>query len=132
MNYVANDLRDAGAISYLLFTSFGMSTENYTSGLTFINAKPVSFPPIQRRWASDYGRSAAYRSAAFRDRDGSVSGFPGATIVIDNGIASNEDSCEIRPSWNAAICRGDMDARAAASAVLSSHPGAGGFEQHAR
>src|SRR5690606_33424324 len=108
VNFVPNDLRDAGAISYLLFTSFGMSTENSVEGLTFVNAKPVSFPPIDRRWASDYGRSAAYRSAAFRDLDGSVSGIPGATIVIDNGIASNDETCEIRQSWGAAVCTGDM------------------------
>jgi cell migration-inducing and hyaluronan-binding protein len=91
-----------------LFTSFGMSTENWVKGVTFENAKPVSFPPIQRRWASDYGRSAAYRSAAFRDLDGSVSGIPGAYIVIDNGIASDEEACEIKPSWGAAVCTGDM------------------------
>jgi cell migration-inducing and hyaluronan-binding protein len=108
VNYVSNELRDAGALSYLLFTSFGMSTNNSVAGLTFVNAQPVSFPPIQRRWASDYGRSAAYRSAAFRDLDGSVGGVPGATIVIDNGIAADEDVCQMRPSWNAAICPGDV------------------------
>jgi len=108
VNYVPNERRDAGALSYLLFTSFGMSTENSVKGLTFVNAQPVSFPPIQRRWASDYGRSAAYRSAAFRDLDGSISGTPGAYIVIDNGIASDEASCEIKASWNAAICKGDI------------------------
>lgn len=108
VNYQANDLRDAGALSYLLFTSFGMSTENSVKGLKFVNAKPVSFPPIQRRWASDYGRSAAYKSAAFRDLDGSVTGTPGATIVLDNGIASDEASCTIKSSWNAAICKGDI------------------------
>jgi cell migration-inducing and hyaluronan-binding protein len=108
VNYVPNELRDAGALSYLLFTSFGMSTSNSVKGVTFVNAKPVSFPPIQRRWASDYGRSAAYKSAAFHDLDGSVSGIPGAYIVIDNGIAADEESCEMKPSWNAAICTGDM------------------------
>jgi cell migration-inducing and hyaluronan-binding protein len=108
VNYEPNELRDAGALSYLLFTSFGMSTSNWVKGITFDNAKPVSFPPIQRRWASDYGRSAAYRSAAFHDLDGSVSGIPGAYIVIDNGIASDEDTCDIKPSWNAAVCTGDM------------------------
>lgn len=108
VNYVPNDLRDAGALSYLLFTSFGMSTHNSVEGLTFEDAKPVSFPPIQRRWASDYGSRAAYRSAAFHDRDGSVGGIPGAYIVINNGIASAEDTCEIRVSWGAAICQGDM------------------------
>ncbi len=108
VNYQPNTRRDAGALSYLLFTSFGMSTENSVEGLTFVNAQPVSFPPITRRWASDFGGRAAYRSAAFRDRDGSVSGTPGATIVIDNGIAAHEDTCEMRSSWNASICTGDM------------------------
>ena len=108
VNYDANELRDAGALSYLLFTSFGMSTNNWVKGAEFVNAKPVSFPPLQRRWASDWGRSAAYKSAAFKDLDGSVSGIPGTTIVIDNGIASHEDACEIRQSWNAAVCAGDM------------------------
>jgi cell migration-inducing and hyaluronan-binding protein len=108
VNYEPNELRDAGAFSYLLYTSFGMSTSNWAKGITFENAKPVSFPPMQRRWASDWGRSAAYKSSAFKDLDGSVSGIPGAYIVIDNGIAAHEDTCEMKPSWNAAVCVGDM------------------------
>jgi cell migration-inducing and hyaluronan-binding protein len=108
VNYADNDTRDAGALSYLLFTSFGMSTHNSVEGAKFVNAKPVHFPPVQRRWASDFGGRAAYRSAAIHDRDGSVSGIPGAYIVIDNGIASHEDECRIMASWNAAICQGDM------------------------
>ena len=85
-----------------------MSTENSVEGVKFVNAKPVNFPPVERRWASDFGRSAAYRSAAFHDQDGSVGGVPDAYIVIDNGIASDEQACEIKPSWNAAVCRGDI------------------------
>jgi len=108
VNFVPNELRDAGALSYLLFTSFGMSTENQVKGLKFENAKPVSFPPMQRRWASDWGRSAAYKSAAFHDLDGSVTGIPDSYVVIDNGISADEDSCVMKPSWNAAVCKGDM------------------------
>ena len=108
VNYQPNATRDAGAISYLLFTSFGMSTENSVKGLKFVNAKPVDFPPIQRRWASDFSGRAAYRSAAFHDLDGSVGGVPGAYIVIDNGIASDEKNCEMKASWGAAVCKGDM------------------------
>ena len=108
VNFQANDLRDAGAISYLLFTSFGMSTSNFVKGVSFENAKPVSFPPIQRRWASDYGRSAAYKSAAFQDLDGSLTGKAGAFVVLDNGIAAHEDACEMKPTWGAAVCEGDM------------------------
>ena len=108
VNYEPNATRDAGALSYLLFTSFGMSTENSVQGLKFVNAKPVDFPPVQTRWASDFGRRAAYRSAAFHDLDGSVGGIPDSYIVIDNGIASDERTCTIRANWGAAICKGDM------------------------
>jgi cell migration-inducing and hyaluronan-binding protein len=108
VNFEANERRDAGALSYLMFTSFGMSPENWVKGLTFENAKPVTFPPIEKRWASDYGRSAAYKSAAFRDLDGSITGNPGAYILLDNGIAASAEDCELKPSWNAAICNGDI------------------------
>ena len=108
VNYQPNTQRDAGALSYLLFTSFGMSTENAVRGLKFVNSKPVDFPAIQSRWASDYGGRAAYRSATIHDLDGSVGGVPGAYIVIDNGIASAEQDCDVKATWNAAVCKGDM------------------------
>ena len=108
VNFVPNDTRDAGAISYLMYTSFGMSSENAIEGAKFVNAKPVSFPPYVRRWASDLGRANAWRGAAIHDRDGSVGGVPGAFIVLDNGIASDEEACEIKPDWGAAVCRGDF------------------------
>lgn len=108
VNFMPNDTRDAGAISYLMYTSFGMSTENAIEGAKFVNSKPVSFPPYVRRWASDLGRANAWRGAAIHDRDGSVGGVPGAFIVLDNGIASDDEACEIRPTWGAAVCRGDF------------------------
>jgi hypothetical protein len=108
VNYQPNTQRDAGAMSYLLFTSFGMSTENSVEALKFVNSKPVDFPAVQRRWASDFGNRSAYRSATIHDKDGSVGGIPGSYIVIDNGIASDEASCEMKPSWGAAVCKGDM------------------------
>ena len=108
VNFVPNDTRDAGAISYLMYTSFGMSTENAIEGAKFVNAKPVSFPPYVRRWASDLGRANAWRGAAIHDRDGSVGGIPGGFIVLDNGIASDDQACEIKPEWGAAVCRGDF------------------------
>ena len=108
VNYQPNTVRDAGALSYLLFTSFGMSTENSVEGLKFVNAKPVSFPAVERRWAEDFGSRSAYRSAAIHDKDGSVGGVPDSYIVIDNGIASDEASCQIKANWGAAVCKGDM------------------------
>ncbi len=46
--------------------------------------------------------------AAIHDLDGSVGGIPNSYIVLDNGIASDDEACEIKPSWNAAVCRGDF------------------------
>jgi cell migration-inducing and hyaluronan-binding protein len=33
---------------------------------------------------------------------------PGAYIVLDNGIASDEQACELRTAWGAAVCQGDF------------------------
>ncbi|MBO9517021.1 MAG: hypothetical protein J7493_03035, partial [Porphyrobacter sp.] len=108
VNFVPNATRDAGALSYLMYTSFGMSSENAIEGAQFVNSKRVSFPPVVQRWASDFGRQNAWRGAAIHDKDGSVGGVPNSYIVLDNGIASDEDACEIKPEWGAAVCRGDF------------------------
>jgi cell migration-inducing and hyaluronan-binding protein len=107
VNYQDNATRKTGAISYLLFTSFGMSVENSVRGAKFVDAKPVYFPPRTQKWASDFGTSAAFLTAAIHDLDGSTSGVPNSYIVIDNGIA-NDDSCESKPDWGAAVCTGDF------------------------
>jgi len=107
-NFQPNATRDAAAISYLMYTSFGMSSENAIEGAKFINAKRVDFPPVVRKWSSDFGRGNAWRGAAIHDKDGSVGGVPNSYIVIDNGIASDEEACQIRPDWHAAVCEGDF------------------------
>jgi len=107
VNFQPNATRNASAVSYLMYTSFGMSSENAIEGAKFINAKPVDFPPVVRKWSSDFGRSNAWRGAAIHDRDGSVGGVPNSYIVIDNGIASDEQACQIKPDWHAAVCKGD-------------------------
>ncbi|HZF45353.1 MAG TPA: G8 domain-containing protein, partial [Sphingomonadaceae bacterium] len=108
VNFEPNDTRSAGALSYLMYTSFGMSSENAIEGAKFINSRPVDFPPVVRKWSSDFGRANAWRGAAIHDKDGSVGGIPNSYIVIDNGIASDEEACQIKPAWGAAVCRGDF------------------------
>src|SRR5690606_13625853 len=105
-NFEDNATRQAGALSYLLYTSFGISTGNSVEGLTFENAKPVHFPEMDRRWSSDWGRSINYKGSVIRDVDGSLGGKPGSYVVIDNGIASDDEACQTMSSWNAAICEG--------------------------
>ena len=113
-NYEDNATRKTGAISNLLFSSFGVSTNNAFERLTFVNAKPVYFPPMANnaRWASDNGGSMSYRTAAFRDKDGSLGGGPNSFVLIHDGvndsIAVDAEACEIKPTWNAAVCKGDI------------------------
>jgi hypothetical protein len=107
VNYQDNATRKTGAISYLLFTSFGMSSNNTVEGAKFINAKPVYFPPMEYRWSNDDYGSGSYRSAVFHDKDGSVGGVPDSFIVINGGIAL-DDACQEKPTWNAAVCKGDV------------------------
>ncbi|HYD23602.1 MAG TPA: G8 domain-containing protein [Croceibacterium sp.] len=108
VNFAPNATRDAAAVSYLMYTSFGMSSENAIEGAKFVNSQPVDFPPVVRAWASDFGRQNAWRGAAIHDKDGSVGGVPDSYIVLDNGIASDDEACQIKPDWHAAVCRGDF------------------------
>src|SRR5262245_57298877 len=113
-NYEDNATRKTGAISNLLFSSFGVSTNNALERVKFVNAKPVYFPPMadNSKWASDNGGSASYKTAAFRDRDGSLGGGPNSYVLINDGvndsIAVDAEACVIKPTWNAAVCKGDI------------------------
>ena len=113
-NYEDNATRKTGAISNLLFSSFGVSTNNAFERLKFVNAKPVYFPPMANnsKWASDNGGSTSYKTAAFRDKDGSLGGGPNSYVLIHDGvndsIAVDAEACEIKPTWNAAVCKGDV------------------------
>ncbi len=107
VNYQDNATRKTGAISYLLFTSFGMSSNNTVQGAKFVNAKPAYFPPMENKWSNDDYGSSSYRSAVFHDKDGTVGGVPNSFIVINDGVAI-DDECEVKPTWNAAVCKGDV------------------------
>ena len=113
-NYEDNATRKTGAISNLLFSSFGVSTNNAFERLKFVNAKPVYFPPMANnsKWASDNGGSTSYKTAAYHDKDGSLGGGPNSFVLIHDGvndsIAVDAEACEIKPTWNAAVCKGDV------------------------
>jgi cell migration-inducing and hyaluronan-binding protein len=54
----------------------------------------------------------AYKTAVFRDKDGSLGNGPGSFVVINDGvndsIAVDTEACQIKPTWNAALCKGDV------------------------
>jgi cell migration-inducing and hyaluronan-binding protein len=112
MNYADNATRRTGALSYLMYTSFGISTNNSVQRAKFVNAKPVYFPPMERRWGNDLGSSAAWKTSVIRDKDGSVTGVPDSSILIHDGvndsIATDPQACVVKADWNAAVCKGDI------------------------
>jgi cell migration-inducing and hyaluronan-binding protein len=111
-NYQDNATRKTGAISYLMYTSAGVSTENSIEGAKFINAKPVYFPPMERKWGNDNLNGVAWKAAAIHDKDGSVTGIPNSYILLNDGandsIATDTTACVMKPAWNAAVCKGDI------------------------
>src|SRR6202034_1405574 len=111
VNFQDNATRKTGAISYLLYTSFGMSSNNTVEHAKFINAKPVYFPPMERKWSNDDYGNGSYKTAVFHAVDGSVDGVPGSFILItdeNDGIAIDTKACQVKPTWNAAVCKGDV------------------------
>jgi cell migration-inducing and hyaluronan-binding protein len=95
--------RAAAALSVLDYTDFSLSTDNYASGLTFpdstlrvyLETRPVPSDP-------ESGEDG-YRSAVFRDLDGSVTGTPGMAVTVDNPLLY-DGACSYRSDWNARVC----------------------------
>src|SRR5690606_35042408 len=114
-NYEDNATRKTGAIPNLLYSSFGVSTNNAFEGLKFVDAKPVYFPPMEPKWGNDNGGSTSYKTAAYKDRDGSLGLGPNSYVLIhdgvNNSVAVDPEACQIKPDWNAAVCPGDVGRR---------------------
>ncbi len=111
VNFQDNKQRGAGALSWLLYTGAGVTTENTVKGAKYINAKPVYFPKIDPRFDSDNRSGSAYRTAAIHDLDGSTTGIPDSYVLIhdgENDSVATDDTCEIHPAWNASVCKGDI------------------------
>ncbi|AKH44329.1 cell migration-inducing and hyaluronan-binding protein [Altererythrobacter atlanticus] len=111
VNFQDNDQRKTGALSFLLYTSAGLSTRSTISGAEFVNAKPVYFPKFDARFDNDNRGGDAYRTLSFHDLDGSVTGIPDSQVILhdgENDSVATDESCVIRPSWNASVCTGDI------------------------
>jgi cell migration-inducing and hyaluronan-binding protein len=111
VNFQDNNVRKTGALSFLLFTSAGLSTGSSISGAKFVNAKPVYFPKFDTRFDNDNRGGNAYRTLSFRDLDGSVTGIPDSHVMLhdgENDSVVTDDTCKIEPTWNASVCKGDV------------------------
>src|SRR5690349_1264595 len=111
VNYQDNKQRKTGALSFLLFTSAGLSTGSSISGAKFVNAKPVYFPKYDTRFDNDNRGGNQYRTLSFRDLDGSVTGIPDSHVMLhdgENDSVVTDNTCKIEPTWNASVCKGDV------------------------
>src|SRR5690606_11520345 len=111
VNFQDNELRKTGALSFLLYTSAGLSTGSTIQGAKFVDAKPVYFPKYDPRFDNDNRGGNAYRTLSIHDLDGSVTGIPDSHIMLhdgENDSVVTDDTCEIHPTWNASVCTGDI------------------------
>jgi cell migration-inducing and hyaluronan-binding protein len=111
VNFQDNAVRKTGALSFLLFTSAGLSTGSSIKGAKFVNAKPVYFPKYDSRFDNDNRGGNAYRTLSIHDLDGSVTGIPDSHIMLNDGENDSvvtDDTCKIEPTWNASVCKGDV------------------------
>ena len=108
VNYEDNATRKTGAISYLLFTSFGMSSNNTVSALEIHQRQAGVFPadrqPVEQRRLRQYGLQDLgvqrqgrhhHRCRQFLHRHA-------------HGGIDVDEACEVKPTWNAAVCKGDI------------------------
>ncbi len=133
VNFQDNKQRQSGALSWLLFTSSGVTTENTIKGAKFVNAKPVHFPKIDTRFDNDNRGGIAYRTLAIHDLDGSATGIPNSYALLNDGendSVATDSTCEIHPTWNASVCTGDIGRlyfnAPGGNRGLGALPGAGG------
>ena len=70
------------------------------------------FPEDGAQVGQRFAGNAAWKTAVIHDKDGSVGGVPNSYILINDGvydsIAADAGDCKFKPSWNAAVCKGDI------------------------
>lgn len=111
VNFQPNALRGASALSYLRFTAFHVDTNNSAEGLKFENANRVYFDrrldnagnPVELSAPNDDGMDG-YRSAVFVDKDGSVTGSSGRSVVVDNPFLIDGNCTGLNVDWQARVC----------------------------
>jgi cell migration-inducing and hyaluronan-binding protein len=95
-NFVPNGQRAASALGYNRNNGFAISTDNFGSSLTMVNANAV--------WLEDpKADKDGDKAALFRDVDGGMTGVPGHTVVANSPLLVTP-SCTWRAAWNSWSC----------------------------
>lgn len=96
VNFQTNPVRPAGALGYLAPNAFGISPQNFASGVSFQDSNPVYLADPAPGMDGD-------ASKVFVDRDGTVTGTAGRTVVVDNPFLVT-DGCRFEAGWNSHVC----------------------------
>jgi cell surface hyaluronidase len=106
VNFQTNALRAASAVSYLRFTDFSTDPRNSAEGLKFENANPVYLKMENPEPTAPVdGGMDGYRSAVIFDKDGSLSGSSGRSVVVDNPFLLNGNCTAANAAWgDAHVC----------------------------
>lgn len=97
--FEADSLRPAAALGYLEPNALPVDPSNFVDSVHFEDANPVHFPDPDPGMDGDFSR-------VFVDRDGSVTGTAGHSVVADNPFLL-DDSCRFEWEWNAHVCDTD-------------------------
>ncbi|MBZ9753314.1 hypothetical protein K7W42_20990 [Deinococcus sp. HMF7604] len=103
--FVSTPTRPAGALGALQFSPFFFHPASQAARLQFSNAQPVYLAPRPLPVPEDAGADG-YRSAAFLDMDGSVTGQAGTSVLLATPFLTNTSACQARPTWGAVSCAG--------------------------
>ena len=62
---------------------------------------------MTNKWSNDDYGNTVYKTAVFKDKDGTITGIPNSFIVNVTGIDADKN-CVAKPTWNAVVCKGDV------------------------
>jgi len=119
VGFVPNGIRQASALAYLDFTAFSVDPANAAAALRF--GPDTNRVYLASRSPAPGEPADGYRSALFRDLDGSVGGTPDRTVTVNTPLLT-APGCSYRADWNAQVCPGRY-----ASLALDDATGAAGL-----
>jgi cell migration-inducing and hyaluronan-binding protein len=99
VGFNTNPVRPSGALGYLAPDAFSIHPKNFAEGIQFVDSNRVYLAPVEPGMDGD-------ASKVFVDKDGSVTGTAGSTVVVDNPFLL-QPGCEFRPEWTAHVCTSD-------------------------
>jgi cell migration-inducing and hyaluronan-binding protein len=94
-----NPVRPSGALGYLAPDAFSIHPKNFAEGIQFVDSNRVYLAPVEPDMDGD-------ASKVFVDKDGSVTGSAGSTVVVDNPFLL-QPGCAFRAEWTAHVCTSD-------------------------